>query len=84
MQPDRFPDLLQDKFPIALMLGSRQALGSARKFNRVGILDTDALEEFSKSEFKTVVEAPEDGGIAVVFLTRSVEVEYLFQRGAYD
>jgi hypothetical protein len=75
MQAHRLPDLFQDEFTIALVVGRSQALGSASNLDGVGMDHANLLEELVKAKIEAVVETPENGRIALIFSTGSVEVE---------
>jgi hypothetical protein len=75
MQPYRLANLIQNERPVAFLLWRSQALSASGHLDRIGIDHTDALEKLAKTQLKAVVEAPEYGGIAVIFLPRSVEMK---------
>src|SRR5271155_1337561 len=75
MQAYRLADLFQHEFTIALALGRSQALGSAGNLDGVGVDHANLLEKLAKAEIKAIVETPENGRIALIFSTGSVEVE---------
>jgi hypothetical protein len=77
MQSHRLTDLFQHKLAVRLLLRGSQTLGAAGNLNGVGIDHTDALEELPESQLKSVIEAPEDGRVAMVLVARSVEVKQL-------
>ena len=72
VQADGFADLLDDEFAIRFVFGAGEAFGSAGDFDGVGIENALALEVLRKTELKAVIEAPDDGGVAMVFFARSV------------
>ena len=78
VQAYRLADLFQDEFTIALLLGRSQALGSPSNLDGVGVDHANLLEELAKAKFEAVVETPENGRIALILSTRSIEVEDLF------
>ena len=65
-------------FPVGFVFGRGQDLGAAGDLDGIRVGHADALQELAKPQLKAIVEAPQDGGIAVIFFARSVEVKYLF------
>src|ERR1700730_17150675 len=61
------------------MFGRSHALGPAGDLDGIGIHNANTLQEFPETQLKAVVEAPQDGRVAVIFLTRGIEVEHFFQ-----
>src|SRR5438552_83915 len=82
VQPDGFSDLLQHKFAVALMFRRCKALGASGNLDGVRIGDPDPLEILPEPQFEAVIEAPDNGRIAVVFFARRIEVEH-FLHGAH-
>lgn|GEM_PF-4989016 len=80
MQPNRFPDLFKHELALGLTFWRRKHLRASGNLDRIGIHYAHALEKLSKSEFETVIEAPQDGGIAVILLAWSVKVENFLHR----
>jgi hypothetical protein len=60
------------------------AFGAACDLDGIAIQHADALQKLPKTQLKAVVEAPQDSRIAMIFLTRSLEVKYLFHRFLSD
>src|SRR5712692_10023012 len=75
VQAYRLADLLQNKLAVRFVFWRCQALRSPRNLDRVGVEHADALEELSESQFETVVETPDDSRVAMILLSRSVEVK---------
>ncbi len=74
VEADRFSQLIEEKVTIRFMFGRSEAFGASRYFDRIGVDNALALQIFSKPQLKTIVEAPDDGGIALVLVARSVGV----------
>jgi hypothetical protein len=70
VQSHRRTDLFQHKLALRLVLRRSQTLGAAGNLNGIGIDHTDALEELPESQLKSVIEAPEDGRVAIILLAR--------------
>jgi hypothetical protein len=77
VQPDGGPNLLQHEFTVALARGRGQAFRAAGNLNRVGIHDTDPLEELRKAGVEAVVKAPDYRRVAQILLARRIEMENL-------
>ncbi len=77
VQAHGFADLLEHELAFGFQVGRGQALGASGDLDGVGVRHADAFEELAESELKAIVEAPDHGGIAVIFLARGVEVKDL-------
>jgi hypothetical protein len=66
------------------MLRRRHTLGASRDLDGIGIIHPDALQKFPEPQLETVVEAPQDGRVTLIFVTRSVEVKHLPHRTLLD
>src|SRR6202035_6141386 len=75
VQAHGFTNLIEDKLAVGLKLRRGQRLGAAGNFDRVSVHYADAFEEFAKTQVETVIEAPQDGRIALVSLARRLEVK---------
>src|SRR6266496_1787949 len=64
------------------MIRRGHALGAARNLDGIRIEDADALQKFPESQFKAVVEAPQDGCVTLILVTRSIKVEDLFHNSS--
>src|ERR1700722_7301253 len=73
-----FADLIEDELTIRLMLRRSHDFGASGNLDGIRIGHANTLEELAESQLKAIVEAPEDGGVAMIFFTRSIEVEYFF------
>src|SRR5580700_326684 len=83
VQPDGLANLLQHKLAVGLVLRRGKAFGAAGNFDGIGIHHADALEEFSESKVKPIVEAPENSSVAVILLAGSVEVKNFFHKDPF-
>src|SRR4029077_17605582 len=83
VQAHGLANLVEDEFTVALVLRRRQTLRSASNFDRVGIHHADALQELAKAQVKPVIETPEDGGVAMILLARSIEMKNLFPEDSF-
>jgi hypothetical protein len=81
VQAHGLANLLQDKLSVCLVLRRSQALGATGNLDKIGIRHTDALEELSEAQIKSVIEAPENSCVALIRLARRVEVKNLFRDG---
>src|SRR5579864_6412293 len=62
------------------MLGRCHTLCPSGNLDGIGIDHANSLQELTKSQLEAIVEAPQDGGIAVVFFVWSIEVEHLLHK----
>jgi hypothetical protein len=83
VQADRVANLIEHERPLGLVLRAGQALGASGDLDGIGVEDADALQEFPERQFKAVIEAPYDGGIAMVLFARRVEVKDLAHGGQH-
>jgi hypothetical protein len=78
VEPDGFTDLFEDEFAVGFVFRGGEAFGSAGDFDGVGVEDSLAPEVFGEAELKAIIEAPDNGGVAMVFRARGVVVIDLF------
>ena len=71
------PNLIENKFAVVFAFGRSQALGAAGDFDLVHVENAAPLQIFAEAEVETVIEAPDHGRIALVILTRRVEMIHL-------
>src|SRR5271165_6932273 len=77
MQADGFLDLVQNELAIRLVFRRRKTLGAACNLDRIRIDNSNPLEKLGKPELKPVIEAPDYGGVTMVFRAGSVEMKDL-------
>src|ERR1039458_5649189 len=78
VQPYRLANLVQHELTFGLVLRRSQAFGATGDFNGVTIHHADALEELAKAQVKPVIEAPQDGRVALILIARSFEMKNFF------
>src|ERR1700722_7193521 len=78
VQAHGFADLIEDELAIRLALRRNPDFGASGNLDGIGIHHANPLEKLAKSQLKAIVEAPEDGSIAMILFARSIEMEYLF------
>src|SRR5262249_41629738 len=74
MQPDRYPPLLENKFPLGLFVGGSERFDGARHDDHVGTLDTLLLQKFSGSLAEPVIEAIDHSRVGDVLVGGRVEM----------
>jgi len=77
MQLHRTANLLEDKLAVGLGVLAGQTPGAAGDAYRVERIDVEPLDQLAQRLLKTMVEAPDDGGIALVTFARGFEMENL-------
>src|SRR5258708_36370034 len=71
VQADGFANLLQHELTVAFMLWRGHALGATSDLDGIRIHYAHALQKLPEAELEAVVEAPQDGSVAMIFFTRS-------------
>src|SRR5215467_15576338 len=74
MQPDRYPHLLENEFPLGLIVRGSERLDGARHDDHVGTLDTLLLQKFSGSLAEPVIEAIDHSRVGDVLVGGRVEM----------
>jgi len=77
MQEHLAANLLEDKLAVGLGVLAGQTPGAAGNANRIEGIDIEPLDQLAQRLLKTMVEAPDDGGIALVTFARGFEMENL-------
>src|SRR5262249_47225867 len=75
----RLSNLIEDKLAFGIAIRGREGFPPARDLNRIGVEHAQPLEELPESRVETVVKAPDNSRIAVITLTRRIEMEQFFQ-----
>jgi hypothetical protein len=84
MKANGFPNLIEHELSVSFMFRRRHTLRAAGNLDGIGIHHPNPLQEFAKSKFKPVIEAPQDSGVAMILFARSIEVEYFLHNTLLD
>jgi hypothetical protein len=75
VQINRFADLIKDKLAIGLTVITGQALGAAGHADGIEMGDIQTLDQLAQRHFKAIIEAPDDGSVALIAFAWRVEVK---------